>query len=104
MTTLIVLFNLKEDADIASYETWAKNTDLPTVRGLANCERFDVYRTSNLLGKDDPAPYQYVECIDITDMTGFRQETQTEIMKSVAAEFRTFADNPMFMVSENIES
>lgn len=103
MTTLIVLFNLQSDADVAAYENWAKNTDLTTVRGLGNCESFDVYRTLSLFGKDDAAPYQYVEIIQITDLAGFKQETQSDTMKAVAAEFRTFADSPIFMLSENIE-
>jgi len=104
MTTLIVLFNLQSDADVAAYESWAANTDMTTVRGLSNCDSFNIYRTSGLLGKDEPAPYQYVERIEISDMAGFRQETQTDTMKAVAAEFRTFADSPVFMVSENLEA
>ena len=104
MTTLIVLFNLHSGADIAAYEDWAKRSDLATVRNLNNCAGFDVYRTLNLLGREDPAPYQYVEVIQVSDLAAFRQEAQSDTMQAVAAEFRTFADNPIFMVSESIES
>lgn len=104
MTTVIVLFNLKPDADPKAYEAWAASTDLPTVRGLANCEGFELFRTSNLLGRADPAPYQYIEQINISDLAGFREETQTDVMKAVAAQFHEFADNPIFMVSERVEA
>ena len=104
MTTLIVFFNLHSDSDVAAYEEWAKTSDLRTVRGLNNCKSFDIYRTSGLLGKDQAAPYQYVEVIQIGDLAAFRQETQTDTMKTIAAQFRGFADSPVFMLSENIES
>jgi len=101
-TTIIVLFNLKPDADPAAYERWAAETDLPTVRGLATTEGFDVYRTTGVLGSDTPAPYQYVEIIRVSDMPGFRSEVATETMQQVAAEFRGFADDPVFMLSEEV--
>ena len=104
MTTLIVLFNLKTEADAAEYERWAAATDLPTVRGLDNCKRFDVYRTSGLLGSDEPAPYEYVEIINIADLAAFRQETARDTMRRVAAEFREFAYNPKFLVTERLDA
>ncbi len=104
MQTLIVLFNLKDGADADTYEEWAKARDLPGVRALKNCERFDVLRTTGVFGTDAAAPYQYVEIIDITDLAEFRSEAGSEAMQSVVAEFREFADQPIFMVSENIEA
>jgi hypothetical protein len=101
-TTIIVLFNLKPDADPAAYERWAAETDLPTVRSLATTEGFDVYRTTGVLGSDQPAPYQYVEIIRVSDMEGFRGEVSTATMREVAAAFRDFADNPVFMLSEEL--
>ncbi|WP_405243241.1 REDY-like protein HapK [Lentisalinibacter salinarum] len=102
MTTIIVLFNLKPDADPAAYERWAAETDLPTVRNLATTDGFDVYRTTGVLGSDAPAPYQYVEMIRVSDMAGFASEVSTETMQKVASEFRGFADNPVFMLSEEV--
>ena len=104
MATLIVLFNLQSDADVSAYEDWAKNSDLKTVRALSSCDSFEIYRTSGLFGKNVPAPYEYVEVIQIGDLGTFGQEVQTETMAAVAAQFRSFADNPIFMLSENIES
>ncbi len=100
MSTLIVLFNLKTDADQAAYENWAKTTDLPTVRGLSSVDSFEVYRSVSLFGSEDAAPYQYVEVIDVSDLAKFGEEVSTETMGKVAGEFQTFADNPIFMLTD----
>jgi len=99
MTTLIVLFNLKNEAETGAYEEWAQATDLPVVRGLSSVDSFEVYRTENLLGSDAGAQYQYVEMIEINDMDTFGAAVSTEIMGKVAGEFQAFADNPVFMVT-----
>lgn len=90
MTTLIVLFRLKSEADAAEYERWAATTDLPTVRKLENCKRFDVYRAGGLLGSDAAAPYDYVEVIDVTDLAAFRKETASDTMRRIAGTVQAF--------------
>jgi hypothetical protein len=99
MSTLIVLFNLRSDADADAYEKWAKTTDLPIVRGLSSVDSFEVYRSVSLFGSDDAAPYQYVEVIEIADLNKFGAEVSTDTMAKVAGEFQTFADNPIFMLT-----
>lgn len=103
MTTLIVLFNLKPDADVQAYETWAKTTDLPIVRKLPSIVSFNVYRSSGVLGSDADAPYQYVEVLEVTDMEQFGADVGTDVMAKVAGEFRSFADSPTFMLTGSIE-
>lgn len=100
MPTLIVLFNLKSNADKAAYERWAQTTDVPTVKGLRSVDDFRVYRMGNLLGTDSPAPYQYCEVIEVNDMNGLFADIGTETMQRVAAEFQAFADSPLFIVAE----
>lgn len=101
MTTLIVLFKLKSEADVAAYEKWAVETDIATVRTLENCDGFDLFRCEGTLGGDD-APYDYVEIISISDLAAFRNEAQSETMQRVAGQFREFADSPIFMVTEQV--
>ncbi|MCC5861327.1 MAG: REDY-like protein HapK [Gammaproteobacteria bacterium] len=100
MPQIIVLFNLKTDADRDAYEHWAKTTDLPTVRGLSAVDGFDALRAEGLLGGDGKPPYEYIEVIRINDMARFREEVGTDAMRQVAAEFRGFADSPQFIVCE----
>ena len=103
MTTLIVLFRLKPGVDPKTYEAWAQQTDLPIVRKLGSVSDFQLRRVTGLFGTDEKAPYDYVEMIDVTDMTGFVADVSTEVMAGVAAQFREFADNPTFMLSDNVE-
>ena len=103
MTTIVVLFNLKRDGDVADYEAWAKTVDIPNVRRLDGCSSFNVLRVQGLLNGSPDTPYQYVELIEITDMDTFKSSVSTEAAQQVAAQFREFADAPVFMVSESIE-
>ena len=104
MTQLIVLFRLKDPASRAEYEKWAATTDLPTVRALPSVAGFDVQRVTGLFGSDAAAPYDYVEIINIDSLEQFGADVSTDTMAKVAAEFQGFADSPMFMLTENMES
>jgi hypothetical protein len=103
MTNLVVLFNLKDGVEPSVYESWAKSTDLPIVRGLDSIENFSIYRASGLLGSDEKPPYQYIEVIKIGDMTRFGEEVASETMQKVAAEFQEHADGPLFLTTESID-
>ncbi len=99
---IVVLFNLKADAAPDAYENWAKSTDIPLVNALGSVSSFSVLRTTGLLGSEDPAPYQYVELLDVADMDKLGEDVATDTMQRVAAEFQGFADNPQFMLTESI--
>ena len=103
MTTVVVLFNLKADADVTAYETWANTVDIPNVRRLDGCSGFNVLRVQGLLNGSPDAPYQYVELIEIDNMDTFKAAVSTEAAQQVAAQFREYADAPIFMVSESVE-
>ena len=102
MKTLIVLFRLKPGTDVSAYESWARSTDLPVVRGLPSVEGFEVFRTTGLLGSAARPPYDYVEMIGIRDTAQFGVDVATETMRRVASEFRQFADSPVFMLTDRI--
>ena len=99
---IIVLFNLKPGADPDAYENWARTTDIPGVNALPSVRDFQVHRATGLLGSDAPPPYAYVEVIDITDMEAFGADAAGETVQKVAAEFRQFADNPQFILTETL--
>jgi len=102
MSRLVVLFNLKPGTDISEYEAWAKATDLPIVRALDSVSEFAVQRVDSVLGSDETPPYQYVEIIDVNDMALFGNEVGTETMQRVAGEFRAYADNPVFLLTNTL--
>lgn len=97
---IVVLFNLRDGVDPAEYERWARETDIPGVRGLPSCTDFQVYRATGLFGSDAPPPYAYIETIDITGVDAFVADVTTDAVQKVAAEFGKFADNPLFVTTE----
>ena len=102
MAKLIVLFNLKKGARKRDYEKWAKTTDLPTVKKLDSIDDFRLYKCKSLLMGDGKPPYQYCEIIEVNDMEKFGADIGTRKMKKVAKEFQGFADNPIFIMSDQI--
>lgn len=104
MAHILVLFNLKPGVSVETYERFAKNTDLPIVRGLKSIDRFDVYKASGLLGSSAKPPYAYAELIQVNDMAVFGQEVASETMQKVAGEFQSLADNPLFILCDKLEA
>lgn len=102
MPRIVVLFNLKPDVDSTLYETWAKNTDAPTVNSLSSVTGFTIHRATGLLGSETPSPYAYVEILDVTSIDGLFADISTEAMQQVADQFQAFADNPQFIVTEDL--
>lgn len=102
MKTLIVLFNLKPGTDASAYEKWAKSTDIPTVKSLKSIDDFKLYKSEVLFGSDEKPPYQYFEIIEINNLDTFGPEVSTDAMKKVAGEFQSFAENPMFILTNKI--
>ena len=99
---IIVLFNLKPGVDTATYEKWASEVDTPAVNALASVNSFTAHRATGLFGSDAPSPYQYIEVIDIKSMDGFVGDISTEAFQAAAAPFRDFADNPQFILTEDL--
>lgn len=102
MSKVIVLFNLRPDVNREAYESWAKNTDLPIVNNLESVNTFEVLKSQSLLGSESKPPFEYIEILDIKEMDRFSEEASTDMMGKVAAEFQTFADNPLFIVTASI--
>lgn len=103
MPTLVVLFNLKSGVSTADYEKWARSTDLPIVNGLNSVQQFQVLRSASVLGSDQPAPYQYIETITVPDLPALFVDIASPVMQKVAAQFQEFAEQPMFIVCNNIQ-
>lgn len=102
MTTIVVLFNLKDNVDIADYEQWAQTTDLPTASALPSVDTFELLKTQGLIMSEEKSPYQYIEILNINDMDQFGKDVSTEVMQKVASQFQSFADNPLFILTEKL--
>ena len=99
MTTLIVLFNLKDATQRAAYERWAREVDLPTASALPSVDKFEVLKASGLL-TGGPSPYEYVEILRINDMAQLGADVGTPTMQQVSAQFQAFADQPLFILTQ----
>ncbi|GLP96329.1 REDY-like protein HapK [Paraferrimonas sedimenticola] len=102
MTKIVVLFNLKDDVAISDYENWARTRDLPIAGGLPSVDQFDILKSQGLLMSDATPPYQYIEVLAINDMDQFGKDISSEEMQKVASEFQSFADNPMFILCDQL--
>jgi hypothetical protein len=101
MTTIVVLFNLKPGVTVADYEKFARETDLPIVNKLPSVRKFEVLKASGLL-TGAASPYQYVELIQLNSLEQLGKDVGTETMQKVASTFRSMADAPLFIVTENL--
>ena len=99
---IIVLFNLRPGVDPAAYEAWARATDIPVVRALPSIAGFEVAAVTGLMGSGGRAPYAYVEVIDVADMAQFGSDVAGAEMTRIAAEFRGFADEPLFLTTRDV--
>lgn len=99
---IIVLFNLKPGVSISDYEAWARTRDIPGVNALSSVTSFTVHKATGLFGSDAPAPYQYIEIIDITGMDPFVAEISTPEFQAMAAPFQDYADSPQFILTEDL--
>jgi hypothetical protein len=90
-TRIFALFNLKPGQDHAAYEAWARASDIPAVRAMGSVDDFQVQKVEGLLGSDAPAPYSYIETIDVNDMGRFFAEVSPAAQK-IAGEFQAMVD------------
>jgi len=100
--TIVVLFNLKPGASRDDYERWARERDLPTVNGLDSVGKFEILKASGLLIGDGPSPYEYVELIRVDDMQAFAADLGTPALQEGAKQFQSFADQPMFILTDGL--
>ena len=99
MTTVIVLFNLKDATQREAYERWAREVDLPTAGALPSVDKFELLKASGLL-TGGPSPYEYIEILRINDMAQLGADIGTPAMQAVSAQFQVFADQPLFILTE----
>ncbi|WP_321326528.1 REDY-like protein HapK [uncultured Parasphingorhabdus sp.] len=99
---IICLFNLKQGVDIAEYEQWAKNRDIPAVNALHSVTSFSVLRATGLFGSDGQSPYEYLEIIDITGLDAFVDDVSDPAFAALAKPFQDYADNPTFILTESL--
>ena len=100
MSHLIVLFNLKASKSRVDYEAWSQANELPSVNNLKSVDSCKILRSSGLMGSVAPAPYQYIEVIEVNSGEGLLIDLEGPMMQKINAHFREFADNPVFILAD----
>ncbi len=100
MTRIIVLVTLKPGKSRAAYEAWAARTDLPTVNALGSVDRFELFAATELFGGGKP-PYDYIEILDVNDMSAFGTDVSTPRMADIAAQFQEWS-TPIFIMTRPV--
>ena len=101
---VICLFNLKPGVKEDDYLHWARTLDMPNVRSLASVHAFSVNKVIRRLRSDETPPYAFIEIIDISSIEEYRAGAGSEEFQRVASMFAQFADDPLFMLADSIES
>lgn len=101
MTTIVVLFNLRNAQDADRYELWARTVDRPNVKALKSIKDFEVLKAQGVFGSGR-SPYQYIELIRVADMGQFTEDVATAQMRQVASQFQEFAQDPVFIITEQL--
>jgi hypothetical protein len=101
MTTIVVLFNLRDAQDVDRYEVWARTVDRPTVKTLKSIKDFEVLKAQGVFG-GGRSPYQYIELIRVADMGQFTEDVASAQMRQIASQFQQFAQDPVFIITEQL--
>ena len=101
MTTVVVLFNLKPGINVADYEKFAREMDLPEVNKLPSVESFEVLKATGLMS-GGASPYQYIELLKLNNLEQLGRDVQSAIMQKVVSTFQSMADNPLFITTSTL--
>lgn len=99
---LIVLLKLKPGVDRADYEAWVLKADIPGVRRLGSVAGYSVHKATGLFGSAEPAPYDYVEVLDVADPARFEADVATPEVQALSAGLARFAD-ATFITTQPVE-
>lgn len=100
--TLVVLFNLKAGVREEDYEIFAQTIDAPTIKRLPSNRDFRILQGTNLFGSDQPAPFRYIEIMEVSGFDELATDLQQEVVQQMLAQFMTYADNPQLIVTRPV--
>ncbi len=99
--TLVVLLKLKQGADPAAYERWAADTDAPTALALPSIAAWNLYAAQGLIGAEGPAPFDYVEIVQVSDVDRMAEDMAGAAIARITAELAEFAE-PVFVLTRAV--
>ncbi|MFN4225264.1 MAG: hypothetical protein ACK4HR_03030 [Hyphomonas sp.] len=103
VTTLFVMYTLKEGVTPGQFEQWVRETDQPAMRSLARVQDFRTYRAERLLMGEGTPGVAYIEAFAIPDLEGFiAEDLGSETVQQVTAGFMGLAEAPQFIIVSEV--
>ncbi|AFY74124.1 REDY-like protein HapK [Synechococcus sp. PCC 7502] len=103
MSKIILTYKLKAEVNREQFETWQREFDYPSMRGLKRVSSFVNHRVIRpLIGEKAPS-VDYIEVFEISDLEGFIQEDMGgDVVQSVMGQFMGYVENPEFLIVEEV--
>ena len=104
-TRVFFLNKLREGVDPRDYERFVREVDYPFSARLETISRYVVTRLEGLLD-GGPAPYDYLEVVDITDLEEYRKSLDPSASVEVQDFFdqwSSFVDSSLVVYGDVIE-
>src|SRR5688572_19418086 len=102
MPVVFFLNRLRDGVAPERYEQWVRNVDYPTARRLKTITSYVVNRLDATLD-GDPAPYHYIERVEVTDLAAYRHELETaENMADFARQWSSYIGESIAVSGEEI--
>ena len=83
--------NLQPGVKAEDYERWVREVDYVMARQIPSIISYKVYHINGACLGDAPAPYDYVEVVEITDIDTYRHEIRNHpAAEKIVAEIRDY--------------
>jgi len=104
VTQLVVLFNLKPGVAPETFERFAVEEDTPAMLALPSVKAKRFHRVAGLYGSDGPAPYAYVELLDV-DLDRLGSDlANAPGAADLVARFRAMTSDLVFLIADSLEA
>lgn len=101
MPVVFFLNKLRPSASSAAYERWVREVDYPTARSLPPIRSYVVSKLAAALD-GQPAPYDYIERVEITDIDDYRAALADPSMEAFAKEWSSHVGESIAVFGEEI--
>jgi hypothetical protein len=101
MAVVFFLNKLRPGVKGEDYERWVRDVDYPTARSLDTITSYVVAKMAATLD-GNPAPYDYIERVEITDIDDYRKELADPKLGDFAQQWSAFVGESTAVFGDEI--
>jgi hypothetical protein len=101
MAVVFFLNKLRPGVRGEDYERWVRDVDYPTARSLDTITSYVVAKMAATLD-GNPAPYDYIERVEITDIDDYRKELADPKLGDFAQQWSAFVGESTAVFGDEI--